>query len=167
MRIFLVGFMGSGKTTIGKQLALKLNCRFLDIDHQIQEMFNLSVPEIFETFGEQRFRDTEHKLIDTMKEFESAVISTGGGLPCFLNNMELMNQSGVTIYLKTNPQILVNRLKGSQKSRPLIKEKTDGQLLEYVKVKLIEREPFYLKSKIIINSIDIKVQDIINILAST
>ena len=166
MRIFLIGFMGSGKTTIGKQLASKLNCRFVDIDHQIEEKFNLTIAEIFEKFGEQHFRETEHEMINMMKEVENAVISTGGGSPCFLNNMELMNQSGVTIYLKTNPKALVNRIKGTQNIRPSIKGRTDSQLLEYVKVILKEREPFYLKSKIIINSINLKVQDIVNILAS-
>ncbi len=167
MLIFLVGFMGSGKTFIGKQLASRLNYRFIDIDHEIKEKFKLSVAEIFEKYGEEKFRHSENELIVNLNKDENIVVSTGGGLPCFFNNMELMNRFGMTIYLKTTIKTLVNRLKGSQNSRPMIQGLTNEELPGYVNDKLREREPFYLKSKIIIDSDALIVEDLINILAST
>lgn len=158
--------MGSGKTTIGKLLASKLGYPILDIDHEIQDQFKLRISEIWENFGQERFREEEHKWISKTETYTDAVVSTGGGAPCFFNNMDLMNQLGVTIYLKTDPKTLVNRLKSSQHTRPLLKDKSEAELLQYVTATLAEREPFYLKAKHIIQAIDIKVQDIIIILAS-
>lgn len=166
MLIYLIGFMGSGKTTIGKELASKLGYSFFDIDQEIEEHFHLKVAEIFEKHGELAFREAERDWISKSRLLGDSVISTGGGSPCFYNNMEMMNQLGITIYLKTDSKTLTNRLKGSRNNRPLIKEKTDFELFEYVNAKLIERQLFYEKSKLTIHAFDIKVQDIIIILAS-
>ena len=167
MRIFLIGFMGSGITTIGRQLSAKLGYRFLDMDEEIQNQFHLKVSQIFEKYGEQGFRQAEKELISKTREYEDIVISTGGGAPCFFNNLDTMNLLGITIYLKTEPKTLSKRLKGSQQNRPLLKDKTEAELLQYVKDKLVEREPFYKKAKHTIEAIDIKVQDIITVLSSS
>src|SRR5208337_5165979 len=102
MRIFLIGFMGSGKTTIGKQLASSLGYRFLDSDFEIQKQFDLKISDIFEKFGEERFREAEKEWISNIHEYDNIVISTGGGLPCHFNNIGLMNHLCITIYLKTD-----------------------------------------------------------------
>jgi shikimate kinase len=160
MRIFLIGFMGSGKTTLGKQLARKLGYSFIDQDNFIEETSGLTIAEYFSAFGETAFRKYEHEMLKKLVEFDNVVISTGGGAPCFYNNIDIMNENGIAIYLKMKPEILKSRLKYAQAERPLIKGKTEEELLEFIKYKLTEREPFYLKAKHVIESMDLKSDDL-------
>ena len=162
MRIYLIGFMGSGKTTIGKPLAKKLGYQFIDQDDMLEKRFNMTITKVFETLGETVFREAEQKVLAELSEFENVVIATGGGCPCFFDNMKLMNKHGLSIYLKGDPKTLVHRLKDSHGTRPLIKDKTDSELIQYVTSKLEEREQFYSQAKITVQTKDLKVTDVLN-----
>jgi len=110
MRIFLIGFMGSGKTTVGQKLARRLGYSFIDMDMQIEKESSMSINQIFKELGEDGFRRREHDLLLRIIRMDNVVVSTGGGVPCFDNNMELINQNGMSIYLKMTPESLVKRL---------------------------------------------------------
>nr|WP_299207419.1 shikimate kinase [uncultured Brumimicrobium sp.] len=150
-RIFLIGFMGAGKTTLGKRLANKSGLPFVDVDQKIEAYFQLSIQSIFEKYGEAFFRKEESKMLEKLiEEFPQAILSVGGGLPCYNNNIELMNLSGTTCYLHRPAKELFHRLKNSKENRPLLTGKSDAELLQYIEVKLLEREVFYSKAKIIV-----------------
>jgi shikimate kinase len=164
MIIFLIGFMGSGKTTLGKQLASKLGYRFIDQDEVIEQKYQMTVSEIFAKQGEDEFRKAENEVLQELIKRESCVIATGGGAPCFHNNMELMNESGFTIYIKVDPEIIVQRLKVAHTSRPLMMDKSEAEMLEYTQQKISERSPFYSRSKLILYSKNLTVDDILRAL---
>ena len=147
MKLFLVGYMGSGKSTVGRLLAKKLNCSFVDIDHFIENRYHQTISKIFGEKGEAGFREIEHRVLLEISNYEKVVVSTGGGLPCFFNNMELMNQTGTTIYLKENIDELVKRLSLNKQNRPLIKEKNPEELRDFIETNLKIREPVYNKAK--------------------
>jgi Shikimate kinase len=149
VRIFLIGYMGVGKTTAGKVLANSLGLDFIDLDQFIQNRYNKSVAQIFEEVGETGFRSIENKVLKEISEFENVVISTGGGAPCFYDNIKVMNDSGLTIYLKASPQLLANRLDTCKEKRPLIKDKNQEELFEFVTENLDKRTPFYEQAQII------------------
>ena len=151
MKIFLIGFMGSGKTTVGKKLASTLGYLFMDMDKVIEEESGMPVIRIFDEKGEDEFRRMEHDLILRIIQMEDTVISTGGGVPCFDNNLELINKHGISIYLKMKPEDLLKRLKGSKYERPLIRDLSPKELDQYIRDKLKERESHYLKSKYVID----------------
>lgn len=164
MRIFLIGFMGSGKTTLGKQLAKKLGYQFVDQDTLIEERLKMTVGDIFATYGENRFRLEEREVLLSFETSTNLVVSTGGGAPCFFDNIGIMNTLGCSIYLKAEPKTLANRLKNSQNTRPLIIGKSEQELLDYISAKLFEREPFYNQATVSIQSINLTVSDIILVL---
>ena len=144
--------MGAGKTTVGRLLAEKLNCAFIDIDCFIENRYRQTIVQIFEDKGETGFREIEHRVLAEICTYENVVISTGGGLPCFFNNMELMNQTGITVFLEENAEELIKRLNSNKHGRPLIKHKDPEELHDYVKTNLEIREPFYKQAKIIFNA---------------
>jgi len=148
-RIFLIGYMGVGKTTAGRELAKLLNLDFIDLDSFIQNRYNKSISKIFEEEGEAKFREMENKILKEVSEFENVIISTGGGVPCFYNNMEIMNKAGTTIYLKASPVLLAERLNLCKEKRPLIKDKNEEEMLKFVSESLEKRSPFYHQAKII------------------
>lgn len=150
-RIFLIGFMGSGKTTHGRKLANKLCWRFEDMDERIGELTGLTVPEIFERHGEEYFRLKESEVLDTLCEREKVVVSTGGGVPCHHDNMERMNGCGLTIYLKLPPGALLIRLAGSKTERPLLTGKTEEDIQQTIVDMLAVREPYYNQAKVVID----------------
>jgi shikimate kinase len=154
MKIFLIGFMGCGKSTKAKQLANKLDCPVIDLDNEIVSETGKTIAEYFAEFGESGFRNYESQMLKTYNYPETCVVATGGGLPCFFDNMDWMNAHGETVYLEMEPAQLVSRLHNRQK-RPLIKDLDDDQLLEFIKIKLEERNPFYSKAKLIINAFDL------------
>ena len=129
-KIFLIGLPGAGKTTMGLELALKLNLHFVDLDQEIEKAEKQTVKAIFEEHGEAHFRqlETQHleKIIRTLPDF---VMATGGGTPCFFRNMEVMNSEGITIYIDTPIDVIQNRL-NLDTSRPLMKSTTLENLLE-------------------------------------
>lgn len=148
-RIFLIGYMGAGKTTAGRELAKELELDFIDLDHFIQARYQKTVNQLFQEVGEDEFRNIERNMLKEVGEFENVVISSGGGTPCFFDNIEYMNQSGITIYLKATPEALSSRLNLCKDKRPLIKDKDEDELYKFVLASLAKREPFYSKAKII------------------
>lgn len=150
MRIYLVGYMGCGKSTIGRKVADLLGISFADLDKYIEERYFKSVPAIFLEEGEKGFREKEHNSLLEVSQFEDIVISTGGGTPCFFNNMEVMNSNGVTVYIAPDTDILATRLIKSKTERPLIVGKSREELIMFINDALEKRTPFYERSKIII-----------------
>jgi shikimate kinase len=150
MKIFLIGFMGSGKTYLGKQLASKLGFLFVDVDSIIENTEGVTIAQLFDNQGETHFRKIESERLQGLGKWDEVIISTGGGAPCFHDNMDWMNANGITVYLKTDSQLLLNRLKSETDNRPLLRGKTDAELLEFIKNKVADRTPFYEKAKIIV-----------------
>ena len=147
-RIFLIGYMGSGKTTVGKLLAAKLGLSFMDMDTHIEEKLCKSVHQIFVDLGEQEFRLLEQQSLHEIADFDNIVISTGGGAPCFFDNMKFMNEHGVTFYLKLSPEELSERLEDSHTNkRPLLSGRKGKELLLFISDGLESREPYYSQAK--------------------
>lgn len=155
-RIILVGYMGSGKTTVGRQLALALGLSFYDLDWYIEMRYHRTVAQIFAERGEEGFREIERNMLHEVAEFENIVLSCGGGTPCFFDNMEYLNTLGETVYLKADPEILAMHLRMGKVERPLIKGKTDEELVQYIKDSLQAREPFYTQAK---HTLDVSLLD--------
>ncbi len=150
-RIILVGYMGSGKTTVGRQLAMALGVSFYDLDWYIEMRYRRSVAQIFRESGEDGFRQLEHNMLHEVAEFENVVLSCGGGTPCYFDNMQYMNSLSETVYLKASPEVLAAHLKMARVERPLIKNKNGEDLLEYIRESLTQREPFYMQAKHVLN----------------
>ena len=143
-RIFLIGYMGSGKTTVGQLLATQLGYSFIDMDNHIEGKLFKSVSQIFAELGEDQFRMLEKQCLHEVAEFDQVVISTGGGVPCFFDNMEYMNKQGVTVYLKLSSADLAERLEQSHANkRPLLANRKGEELLHFISEELAKREPFY------------------------
>lgn len=155
MRIYLIGYMGCGKSTLGKRLAKHLNLQFVDMDHYIEMRNHKTVPQIFAEEGEAEFRKKERKALEELSEFSNIVIATGGGAPCFFDNIDLMNNTGTTIYMNINPAILADRLIHSKTERPLIKGKSQEELTVFIDEMLTKRRPFYSQAKYEITEPDI------------
>jgi shikimate kinase len=164
MLIFLVGFMGSGKSTVGQSLARRLGYSFIDMDARIEGAYGMSINEIFEKLGEKAFREMENDLLGEMITLEDAVVSTGGGLPCSGNNMDLINRSGVSIYLRLEPGALLNRLSRGKSRRPLIRHLSRSELETFIQDKLREREPVYLKAHHTVDGLHVKTGEIAGLL---
>ncbi|MGQ1787301.1 MULTISPECIES: shikimate kinase [unclassified Saccharicrinis] len=162
-RVYLIGFMGSGKSTLGRWLANAMEgWTFLDLDHFIENKYHKTIPQIFEEKGEDGFRQIEASCLGEISCFEKVIVGAGGGTPCFFNNMEVMNNTGLSIYLQLTPQVIYNRLQTSKSQRPLIKGKKGDELLDYIAVKLAEREGFYTKAKLIADADNWVVEDFVN-----
>lgn len=151
IRIFLIGYMGAGKTTLGKALARNLGLTFVDLDWYIEERFHKTVRQIFEERGEDGFRDVEKRMLHEVGDFENVVISVGGGTPCFFDNMDYMNGAGETVFLDVDVDVLFRRLRVAKQQRPLLAEKTDEELKTFIVEALQKRLPFYTKAKYVFN----------------
>lgn len=149
VRIYLIGYMGVGKTTVGKKLAHLLDMNFIDLDKFIESKYHKTVSELFAEKGEPEFRLIEQKSLREVSEIEDVVVSTGGGAPCFFDNMQLMNQSGVTVYIKADAEELAARLRASKTVRPIVAGKSFEELKPFITRHLSDREPFYNQAKIV------------------
>jgi shikimate kinase len=159
--------MGSGKTTLGRKLANKLDYDFIDLDELIEEQENLSISEIFSKQGEDSFRKTESRILnETITTQTNIVLSVGGGTPCYFNNMELINKQATSIYLKYNEGMLFSRLKSAKSERPLLVGKSDDELKDFIHKTLAVREKFYQLSNIVVEGNNIKVDAILLVLNS-
>ncbi len=160
MRIYLIGYMGSGKSHLGRKFSKYLGMQFVDMDHYIEERNYKTIPQIFAEEGEAEFRKKERKALEELSEFTDIVIATGGGAPCFFDNIDLMNNSGKTIYLNINPKILAFRLMKSKTERPLIKGKSKDELIDFIDETLKKRNEFYSQAKYQITRPDINMDEL-------
>jgi len=148
--------MGSGKSTLGKKLAKLAGMRFLDLDKYIEERNCRTVSQLFQQEGEEGFRKKERKALEEVSEYDEVVVATGGGAPCFFDNMELMNRTGVTLFLDIDPLILARRLMASKTVRPLIAGKNRQELMAFISENLAKRRPFYEQSRFRISNPEMK-----------
>lgn len=156
----MIGFMGSGKTTLGKKLASHLNWSFIDLDERVELKAGMKIPEIFAKKGEAYFRETESEVLKNLTTETDTVISTGGGAPCYGENMDYMLRSGITVYLKMTPGQLKSRLLRSSKGRPLLKNIPVGELEDYIKQKLSEREKCYSRAELVFKRFEAEISDL-------
>lgn len=143
MLYFLIGFMGSGKSFAGRKLAEVLEIPCIDMDKHIETTENKSIQEIFEQKGEPYFRKLERDFLKTLDPKDNLIISTGGGVPCFFDNMKVMNEKGITIYLNRSKEVVMRQLLKGIDKRPLLKGKSEEEIWDFYDKKLQERLPFY------------------------
>jgi shikimate kinase len=160
-RLYLIGFTGSGKSSIGKKLANLLGFDFFDTDVEIEKMTGKSIVEIFETEGETFFRKKERDVITKLSQKENIVISTGGGTPCFFDNMQRMNQTGLTVYLHATPTMLKQRILRQKAQKPLLKNVPDEQLTDYIAQLLQRRETVYRQSQIVVEAFNLTAKKLL------
>ncbi len=146
-RIFLTGYMGAGKTTLGKAFARRMGLEFIDLDWYIEERFHRSIPQLFAERGEDGFRQLERNMLHEAGEFENVVISVGGGTPCFFDNMDYMNRQGQTVFLDVDTDVLFRRLRVATQQRPILQGKTDEELCQFIGKALASRLPHYRKAQ--------------------
>ncbi|MEI8225587.1 MAG: shikimate kinase, partial [Bacteroidota bacterium] len=156
-RVYIIGFMGSGKSTAGKKLASLLGWSFIDLDKRIEEQAGKTIPEIFSQQGEDYFRNVEAEVLKNLMSQTNIVISTGGGTPCHGDNMDHMLETGLTLYLKLTPGQLKNRLSESTGKRPLIKDLDEDSLLSFIEEKLALREKWYNRAEITVEGINLDI----------
>ena len=152
VRIFLTGYMGAGKTTLGKAFARRMDISFIDLDWYIEERFHKTVGELFTERGETGFRELERNMLHEVAEFENVVISTGGGTPCFFDNMDFMNQTGKTVFLDVYPDVLFRRLRVAKQQRPILQGKEDDELKVFIVQALEKRALFYHQAQYVFNA---------------
>ncbi len=155
-RIILIGYMGAGKTTVGKALSKEMGIPFYDLDWYIESRMRKTVSQLFAERGEEGFRKIEHNMLHEVAEFENVILSCGGGTPCFFDNIDYMNQQGDVVYLKASPEVLYKHLLMGKTDRPLLKGKTPEELIAYIREQLAYREQFYSKAR---NIIDVSLMD--------
>ena len=160
MRIYLIGYMGSGKTKTAELLSKIFKCDFVDTDHLVEEITGTTVTAIFKTKGQDYFREIEKNVLRSTVKKNSCVISTGGGTPCYFDNMEWMNAHGITVYLETNAGLLFHRLATSRSGRPLIESLDDVELMEQIMSHLVVRNPVYKQSMISVNAASLNVKEL-------
>jgi shikimate kinase len=159
-KIYITGFMGCGKTTAGRKLAAELNFSFIDLDHEIERREKRSIEEIFSHSGEEYFRKAESAALHEMDIMTDTVISTGGGTPCFGDNLSFMKETGVLIYLKMTPLQLKSRLDDQKENRPLLKGLKESEMINYITRKLRERGTFYEQATIVVDGMDLDIKSL-------
>jgi len=164
MRIFLIGFMGSGKSTMGRALASELKLDFIDLDSFLEEKYYKTIPQIFAEEGEDGFRRKERNVLEEVSAFDNIIVATGGGAPCFFDNMDLMNNSGFCIFLDVDKESLINRLIHAKIDRPLIKGKTLEELEGFIEGMMEKRRPFYEKARYILKGKEIRIDQVVSLL---
>ena len=145
-RILLVGFMAAGKTTLGKALAREMGMQFIDLDHYIESRYHSTVSQLFTERGEEAFRQIERNMLHEVAEFEDVVIATGGGTPCFFDNMDYMNAQGITVFLDASVDVIHTRLTIARVQRPLVAGKSAEELRTYIAEMLGHRMPYYSRA---------------------
>ncbi len=154
--------MYSGKTTLGRQLARRLGLDFLDLDVAFENRYHLTIPLFFQKYGEQAFRLLETKVLQSTDDMDNIVISTGGGTPCFNNNIEHINQHGISIYLYMSHDAICSRMAASKKPRPAFANLTDEERRDKVSAQLALREPIYRQAHITINGFNPDIDALVN-----
>lgn len=159
--------MGCGKSTLGRTLAAQLNLTFVDLDSFLEEKYFRTIPQIFEQEGEESFRKKEQAVLAEVSNFDDVIVATGGGAPCFFDNMEVMNNSGYCVFLDVDTESLVQRLMQAKIERPLIKGKSAEELKVFIDELLKKRRPFYEKAKYIIKGSNILPEKVIQLIQSS
>lgn len=163
--IFLLGLPGSGKSTLGLGLAENLGRNFIDTDQLIEEQQQLTISQIFKEFGESEFRKLESQLLQQLPS-RASIIATGGGLPCFNDNMSTINEIGTSVYLEVPEEVLVSRLLDHTTGRPLLQNQSEAELLQTLRQHLEKRKPYYRRATLVVSGVDITSELILNALQS-
>lgn len=158
--------MYSGKSTVGKKLANLMNLNHIDTDKVFESKYNITISSFFEKYGEDLFRELEHKILLETIEEDNIIVSTGGGLPCFHNNIEIIKENGISIYLNMSPISIIHRINNSKKKRPLLQNKSPEELQQYIENLLREREVFYNQANLKIKGEDPNIKEIQSELSS-
>lgn len=145
--LFLIGYMGAGKSTVGRLLSENLGYRFIDLDDLIEEREKMSIPVIFEMHGEEHFRKAEQSALYSLKKQAHIVVATGGGCAAYSDNIEWLNQHGSTIYLRCHPGVLFHRIAPTKNKRPLIAKMDDVDIMEFLLESLKKRLPYYVQAQ--------------------
>ena len=165
-KVFLIGFMGSGKTYWGRIWAAKSGITFFDLDARIEKAFKMKISDIFEKKGEEKFRELERYHLRKFEHEKNFLLACGGGTPCFSDNMEWMKTQGIVFYLKAKAQLILEQVMNETEERPLLKKINPAELLFFIQKKLKEREPYYSKADFILDVQDLK-EDSIAVLLHT
>ncbi len=161
MKVFLIGYMGCGKSTMGRKLSERLDVAFIDLDKYIEQKYFKTIPQIFEEEGEAEFRLKEQAALKEVAEFDDVIVATGGGAPCFFDNMEVMNQAGLCIFLDVDVEELAHRLIQSKTERPLIKGKSPEELVDFILEMMKKRRPFYEKARCVLKGKEIAPEQVV------
>lgn len=162
MRIFLIGFMGSGKTTLGKQLSDKLGLPFIDLDDRIEAAAGMKINDIFSKKGEDFFRKLEAvRLREVIQEEENMILACGGGTPCFFDNISFINASGISIWLNTPKEVMADRLMKEAGHRPLVNGLSSQKLTEFIEDRLEQRLAYYSQATLTVDPSTLSVDDLI------
>ena len=162
-KIYIVGFMACGKSTLGAEIAKELKFEFEDLDELLEVKFGRSIAEMFQNWGEKKFRELEKEALRNLTA-RNHVLACGGGTPCFFDNIDFMLRQGTVIYLKQDPKVLAKRIRESDTIRPLFARVSDKDLEAEVKRLLKEREPFYSKAHVTVEGESISAKEVINML---
>jgi shikimate kinase len=161
MKIYIIGYMGAGKSTVGKRLANRLDIPFIDLDDAFEAKYRYSIPRFFDHFGEEKFREFEHQCLrEISNEHEDAVISTGGGTACFHDNMQLMHEHGVTVYIKMHPRSLAHRLNNARRIRPIVRDIENNEMRGFIEDQLSEREIFYEQATLTVKGESLDIDEL-------
>ena len=160
-RIYLVGYMGAGKTTAARRIAQRLGWEVADTDALFEEKYRISVNDFFNKYDEALYRKLESQVLKSTESLENVVVSTGGGTACFFDNMEWMNQHGLTVFMRISPKAAVDRVVHSRHKRPLVEGKSEEELVEFVNRNYAERLPFYEQAAITVKSEDLDLDDLV------
>ncbi|MEI8048903.1 MAG: shikimate kinase [Bacteroidota bacterium] len=164
MKIYLVGYMGSGKSTLGCDLAKATGFSWVDLDTEFELKYKISIPDFFAKYGEPAFRELEHKLLKDISLMSKIIVSTGGGTPCFFGSMDFMNQNGLTIYLEATPDLLLSRIKPLSRKRPLFQQMKGKHSLQNLSQHLESRLVFYKQAKITIDAAKPDIAEVKNLI---
>lgn len=155
MKIFLIGFMGCGKSTLGKKLSAKLGYDFIDLDQVLENKVGSNIGDYFAAKGEDAFRALESKLLKEHNYPTNCIVATGGGAPCYFDNMEWMNSNGITMYVEMPPIALARRLEKGKEKRPLLRDMDEEQMISFIKSKLTERDHFYKRAFLSVDGVSL------------
>ncbi len=164
MRVYLIGYMASGKSWLGKELALGMGYHFLDLDEEFEKKYRVSILDFFEKYGETLFRTMEESILHETSTLDHLIISTGGGVPCYFKSMDFILASGLSIYLRMSVSDLVERISKIKKQRPLLKHVQEENMETFVREQLSERERWYMQANHVFDGPDYPVQEILEVL---
>jgi shikimate kinase len=163
-RIYLVGFMGVGKTTVGKKLARQLGYRFVDLDDFFEERYKIEIHQFFKKYDEPLFRQLEHERLIKTFEMQNVVVATGGGTPCHWDGVQEINRNGLSVFLDMPPEAIANRLMHAKRKRPLILGKSSEELIRFIKSKLDERMACYAQSHLRVDALNTDLKELANLI---